>query len=46
MHRIGGTLRDPGFGLGGAAVGIPPFCYWNSQRNAVNPVPDIVRRAV
>ena len=23
MHRIGGRQRNPGFGLGGVAVGIP-----------------------
>ena len=31
MHRIGGSLRDPGFGLDGDDVGIPLFGYWNSN---------------
>ena len=31
MHRIGGRQRGMGFGLCGAAVGIPLFGYWNSN---------------
>ena len=31
MHRIGGSLRDQGFGFGGDDVGIPLFGYWNSN---------------
>ena len=31
MHRIGGRLGDSDFGLSGVVVGIPLFCYWNSN---------------
>ncbi len=32
MHRIGGTLRSTPFGGYGAAVGIPLFNCWDSNR--------------
>ena len=37
MHRIGGRLGDTSFGMCGADVGIPLFCYWNSNIEAVKP---------
>ena len=37
MHRIGGRLRWLNFGLAGVNVGIPLFCYWNSNIGAVKP---------
>ena len=46
MHRIGGRLGDTSFGMYGADVGIPLFCYWNSNIEAVNRHMDSVRRTV
>src|SRR5439155_15905776 len=31
LRRIGGRLRSPGFGRGGANLEIPPFACWDSN---------------